>query len=286
MSWRSAKTIALVAVMTLGLVCAPRDASAQVDHSSRIDSTVTDQGDGTYLYEFTVHNTTVGQFDGAGPLIVDWELPVMVPKGLSLSDMVSQIQSPTGAAFSGGALGSGAISVQPWHYEVLSMDGIIADTSDPFSPGVGNASDYYNNALSAYGQYNWSWTKEDDPSYQADSDVYGGDPDQWLTPDYLIHWYVPVASAELDLSSILPGDSRNGFSFTSGFSSETAPNMASWDSLGSTIGDEFGGTQVPSSSQASESVAIVVPLPAALPAALILLVGIVCTGYLKRRWRI
>ena len=280
-TWRQATKAGLVAALVpLGMIGLPGTAHAQ---TSYVEGTVTPQG-GRYLYEFTVYNNgdddddAYGGYDGEGLVIVDWELPLIVGDGQTWSDVVDTIMSPTGdfgAAFV-------EADPQPWYYEVITPAGIIQASSDPHSPGAGSASVYYDNPAGPYGEYDWSWTKEADPVWQDNNDVYGPNPDRWLDPDYLIHWYTPDDPEESPRDPIFPFDSRTGYSFMSDISGGNAPYMASWFFEPPTIGDPpspQGGGPLPGIPGPTP----IVPLPAAFPVALIVMAGMAGVGYIRRR---
>lgn len=159
--------------------------------------------------------------------------------------------------------------------------GYIYETSDP-AYSAGDDSNYYDNASGPYGEYDWSWTKEADPVWQADNGVYGPNPDRWLTPSHLIHWYTPDDPDASPRDPIWSFDSRDGFSFMSNFAAVNAPYMASWENEPSTIGDPPTpqGGALPGTPQFTGPI---VPLPAAFPVAVIVMAGMAGVGYLKRR---
>ena len=284
-TFRQASRAGIVAALVpLGMIGLPGQAQAEVHRSSCVDGEVELQSGGQYLYEFTLRNNTTDDGDGSayGVYILDWELPLIVGPGQTWSDLVTDIQSPTNSS------NPDAVP-KPWYYEVITPAGIIQASSDPDTPGVGEPSAYYGNASGPYGEYDWSWDKDDDPVYQDDNSVYGADPDRWVTPDYLIHWYTPGVgtSGEAPLNPVWPGNSREGFSFLSDYSGGNAPYMASWYDYPSTIGDPpspQGGGPLPSLPGPSAPPGAVVPLPAAFPVAFIVMAGMAGVGYLRRRF--
>ena len=289
----------LVLLCVIGL---PGQAQAQVEvvPSSWVDGNVTyNPGDDKYFYEFTVHNTTVfpgadfgfgdddddAVFVGDAPLVVDWELPLMVGPGQDWTDVVSDISSPISWPIYEGQME--AVSPTPehtWYYEVIDpITGYIWETNDPdFSAGDDSA--YYADPSGPYGEYSWTWTKEADPVWQDDNDVYGPTPDQWETPDYLIHWYTPDIPDFSPKAPIWPGQYLYGFSFMSDYSAGNAPYMDSWLDLPPTIGDPpFPAGSLPTLPGPTVPGGII-PLPAALPMALIAMAGMGGVGYLRRRF--
>lgn len=218
---RHAGAAAVAALVPLASIGMAGSAEAGVAApTSRVDGTVTDQGGGVILYEFEVFNTSYFGF----PLLVDWELPFF-----SLDDLdVNSITAPFG-----------------WRFEILE-DPTDANTS----------SDYYNNEESFYGEYSWNdYELDEDPAFQADNTVYGPNPQVFLDPPFIIHWYSVDCTDEdatqeeidegfcggLELADpanpILPGDSLDGFSFTSAYGSQNAPYLASWFFIPPTAGD-------------------------------------------------
>ena len=229
---KHAKNAALAALL-VPLAVAATDAQAQVavsERSSRVDGTVTFQpGDGNYLYEFTVHNTTPcggsgsGSGGCSGQQIVDWELPFFSTDDF---DLLS-ITSPVG-----------------WRHEIIA---------NPTDPNV--STDYYNDGGegSFYGQYAWDYVAANDPLLDplqgGDPGLYGSNPGVFDTPPFIIHWYTwdgaecfnpdfELTQDELDVGfcsfasspvvPINPGGSLDGFSFVSAYSSRNAPYIASW----------------------------------------------------------
>ena len=271
------------AAATLVLLCViglPGQAQAQSSHVEGA-TTYIPPGVDKYLYEFTVYNTTPDTDDDddleVGPdQVVDWELPLMVGPGRDWSDLVSDITSPTSyPAWSGGPTAAVIEVVEhTWYYEVIDLDGEVYETNNPDFDST--YSEYWGTDSGPYGEYGWTWTKEADPVWVEDNDVYGADPDRWETPDYLIHWYTPDVPEESPKAPILPGQELDGFSFMSDFGQGNAPYMASWLEQDPTIGDPpspaVGGLPGPS-----------VPLPIAFPMAMIVITGMGGVGYLRRR---
>ena len=293
---QASKAGIVAALVPLGMIGLPGAAHAQesTGPSSYVDGTVTPQGGGRYLYEFTVYNTSAPGDDdddayggyGGNFLIVDWELPLMVGPGQDYTDVVDTIMSPTGYPTWAEPGPVAAVSEShTWYYEVIDpVDGFVHETNDP--DFIGPHSDYYANASGPYGYYDWAaWTKEADPVWQADSDVYGPDPDMWLNPDYLIHWYTPDVEVASPLAPIGPGQLLAGFSFMSDFSAGNAPYLASWEQEPPTIGDPpFPVTGLPAGLPGSPGpTGPIIPLPAAFPAAFLVMTGMAGVAYLRRR---
>ena len=285
---QASKAGIVAALVPLGMIGLPGQANAQVQRSSWVDGAVTQQPNGQYLYEFTVHNTTGDDDDTGygygGELVVDWELPLIVAPGQDWTHVVSNIQSPGWDDAAPAGAVPGGVAIEPWYYEVITPDGTIQETSDPFSPGPGSASYYYDNPNGPYGQYDWNWTKESDPVWQDDNDVYGPNPDQFLDPDYIIHWYTHDEPGDSPVDPIWPFESRMGYSFISDYSAGNAPYMASWFFEEPTIGDPpFPAGSLPALPGPTGPIGGIVPLPAAFPIGFIVMSGMAGVGYLRRR---
>ncbi|MCB2102778.1 MAG: PEP-CTERM sorting domain-containing protein [Rhodobacterales bacterium] len=245
------KTAALAgALVPLGLAATADTAQAGEffdPKASHVEGTVTDEGS-LKRYNFEVFNDTFCSFNsgsrncsgGFGELvIVDWELPLFSLDG------ISDIQSPMG-----------------WDYEIISVTGEVLSAEGAWDgAGTGQQSLYYNNAGGEYGNYSWTWTKEQDPVWQDDNSVYGSNPDQYETPSYILHWFAcsnqfnqpagPVSVTtegdsgfgcddlfgDFSFASIQEGDSLDGFTFLAEAGPTNAPYMASWYSEPPTIGD-------------------------------------------------
>ncbi len=113
---RKISFIALVMVLVLMCVGSPSFAAFGEDptiiRSSEVFTTVTNNGDGTYTYNYTVKNTSPGpQWVNDGevwPVIVDFEVPLDSP------DVVWNIQSP-----------------ETWSFEFLSAQQFIDRYNQP-----------------------------------------------------------------------------------------------------------------------------------------------------------
>lgn len=187
--------------------------TASAQYSSRVDSTVTPNG-GVFKYEFTVVNTTnfgsgiaTGAFQeiwprGWDPWIVNWELPIF-----DIND-VTNITAPDG-----------------WTWEIIN-------------PGSSTA--YYNNPNSPYGHYRWDWTPGMDPTLIDDPNAYGPNPNVFLNPPLIIHWYTEAVQEEGGLLPLRPigvWESLSGFGFESAYSATNAPYLSSWFELPPVAGD-------------------------------------------------
>jgi len=262
-----AVTAALVAsLVPIGAMLPSGSAGAATegpDYSSRVDATVTPQGN-AYSYEFKVVNTTnSGSGAGGEFIIVDWELPLF-----SANDVVSgSISAPAG-----------------WAYELIHPD----DTTQT-----------YNNAEGPYGLYQWDYEAANDPLLNTTPDLYGPSPGVFDTPPWIIHWYLtPKCQATesatglntglvcevYDLSGgIWEGNSLTGFGFTSAYSAGNAPYLSSWASLPPVSGDPpipQQGLGSPNSPARQEAQGI--PAPGALA---LILAGLAGLGLTHRRGR-
>jgi hypothetical protein len=259
---------ALVPLGTLGMPNRA-EAVAALPYSSHVEGSASDIGGGVFDYQFTVYNDTLIGGEGSGGfggdyMIVDWELPIFD------LDAVSNVLSPV-----------------DWWYEIVTPAGVIAQTSNA-NDSEGALSRYFNTAGGPYDLYGWTWTKEADPVWQADNAVYGPNPDAFLTPTYILHWYTgdsdleggPAASP---LNPIDEGDSLGGFSFKSLYGSANAPYMASWYQEPPTIGDPPSPTNPPQFFPNSPNAPSFVPAPAALPGALLVMAGMAGFAVLRRR---
>ena len=233
--------------------------------SSTVESEVTDQGNGTFLYKFEVFNLSSPFEENDSDdeeneledlLLVDWELPIFNLDDLNLST----ITSPT-----------------DWTYEIVNLDGEIVHSPD--SSRIGDPSDFFNNEKGPYGDYGWNYVAATDPLLLGDPDLYGPNPEVFETPPLILHWYTLADFEEEDddedddvtpLNPIFPQQSLNGFSFESEFSSINAPYLSSWFFLKPVTGDPpipggagFGTPNSPARQQA-QSVTVTVPEPASI----------------------
>lgn len=247
-----------VCLMILGLLLAGvKPAQAQFQRSSRVDSTVTNQVDGTFLYEFEVFNTSdFADNDDGGPFLVDWELPLF-----SLNDInLGTVESP-----------------EDWTYEIVELDGTIVESPD--SALIGTESQFFNNNSSPYGFYDWDYVAASDPLLDplqgGNPDLYGPNPEEFETPPLVLHWYTLNEEDDDDggpgsgspLEPIFPQDSLDEFSFVSDFSSQNAPYLSSWFELPPVTGDPptpgggapFGTPNSPARQQAQSATTTSIP---------------------------
>ncbi len=201
----------LLLMLFIGLSLTGRGAFAGVGGPllpmSHVEDSVTDNGNGTFGYAFTVFNDSwfVGDgFVGDGgpfggdPIIVDWELPWFGDAGIDLTSILS----PTG-----------------WDFEIETI-GVF---DDPNNTGWGGVA---------------SWQNPSDP-------FYAGADSPFTTATQVLHWYNELWIGEgFAGDGIFPGDSLAGFGFTADFGPTAAPYQASWDFLPVQSGDPafpFGG---------------------------------------------
>lgn len=160
----------------------------------------TDQGDGSYKFEYTLVNaTTPGGGIGVSSiepesalLTVGWMLPLFSPTD------VRDITSPAG-----------------WVGEILSASEVT---------GV------YNNASGIYGNFGWDdYELTADPDYQANPGVYGSNPSVFENAPYVVHWYVaPDTGDQPSAEALSPLESANGFGFTADAAGTSAPFLSTW----------------------------------------------------------
>ncbi len=276
---------AVTALVPLGSI-AVDGANAQSVRSSYVEGTATEIGPNEYRYEFTLYNTSIGS-GGGNDLVVNWELPLFDAD----EDTIRDIRSPEGGFSPTSAeeelTPATAVVESDWFYEIVVFGtGEIVRTDNPLF-AAGETSGYYGNASGPYGDYEWDWTKENDPVWQADNDVYGPNPDAWLTPNYILHWYTKDIPDASPADPIRPGDFRTGYSFVSNYGAGNTPYQASWFFQPMTIGDPPSPTSPPDTSiPLSPNNPLtngVVPEP--LTAAMSMLAGAALLGYATRRRR-
>lgn len=210
----------------------------QWDRKSHVSDVVTDNHDGTWTYDFTVHNDST-PFFGSGfasitpedivtgmPILVDWELPWFDDAGFTLADVVS----PTG-----------------WAAAIETIG-----TANPTTGWGGVA----------------SWQDPGD-------DFYFGPDSPFTLATQVLHWFNTCwaeGGEECAVGGIEPGGSLSGFGFDAVFDKTAAPYQASWMLLPVRSGDPafpLGG--VPASPLALGSA---VPVPGTLALALLGVAGL------------
>lgn len=217
---------ALVPLAMAGVV-SEAEAGTEFPRTSFVQGNVEAEGD-QFRYSFEVFNETgfLGQeFEYPAPgdsVIVNWELPLFSLNGID----VNSITSP-----------------ENWTFEVIDIVGNVVINGNGDTTGQ---SQIYNTD-GPYGEYVWDWTKEDDPVFNdatanPDGQIYGPDPDIFLAPPLILHWFTLDREGPLD--PILEGDSRGNiqddrgtFSFLAADGATNAPYQASWLDQDPTIGD-------------------------------------------------
>ncbi len=161
---------------------------------SHVSDSVTDNGGGSWTYNFEVHNDTFdpygGEIPGFGDIIVDWELPYFSDMG------IDNIQSPDG-----------------WTYTIETI-------------GVENSATGW--------QGNADWQTPGDPWKVFFDDFYGSEAaNPYNTNTQVLHWYIldneSCGRSCNQQFGIFPQDSLEGFSFDAAFGEGQAPYQASWD---------------------------------------------------------
>jgi hypothetical protein len=182
-------------------------------HTSAVTSAVTDNGDGTFTYDFRVCNTS-DSVNREAPVIEvlrDWELPYF------------------GTGTDGQADGSDASQIT----NVIVPDG-------------------WNYAIETIGETNvatgWDgvadWQTDGDPLKDIFDALYGGASNNpFNTVTHVLHFYTGACeggSSEFSCGggdTIWPDDFRDGFGFVSPFGETAAPYQASWTDMTRRTGD-------------------------------------------------
>ena len=202
---RSTKTNAFLAmVFALGaLAVQPAEAGAPAPagwtRSSTVTDVVTNNGNGTWTYGYTVNNTS--QFTAQGlepnqPFLVDWELPWFGDAGINTASIIS----PNGWAFNIETIGIANAST--------GWEGIASwqDPLDPFFAGAGSPFTTVTQVLHWYSECFL---------FRGDREgCFGGSANGILAPGSL-----------------------SGFSFVAAFDETAAPYQASWAVLPVLSGD-------------------------------------------------
>ena len=165
--------------------------------ASHVGDTVTDNGNGTWDYGYTVFNDSFADMYGTDPfepLIVDWELPYFSDAG------ISNIISPYGWTY--------AIETIGVANPLTGWEGVAAwqDPSDPFYAGADSPFTHVTEVLHWY-SICWVQTTIQPPC-------------EWELQD-----------------AIFVGDNLSGFGFTAVFDETAAPYQASWALLPIQSGD-------------------------------------------------
>jgi len=177
------------------------------DRQSKVTDSVTDNNDGTWTYDFTVHNTSVPNSEGeqGPPFIVDWELPWFGDAGID----EDTIASPDGWNYAIETIGTPNSSTG-WGGHASWQD-----PADPFYAGAGSPFTDVTQVLHWYDTC-WARSRNSNARISAAAAVTCDDP--------------------LD-NSIAPGANLDGFGFLSTFGPTSAPYQASWDVLPVRSGD-------------------------------------------------
>ena len=204
-----------------------------ISYNSHVTDSVTDNGNGTWTYDFTVFNdepnfygygfdteavapretaTVQAAMDTTGEIhvIVDWELPYFDDMG------ITNIQSP-----------------ENWFYSIETI-------------GVPNATTGWQGTA--------AWQQDGDPWKDHFDQVYGGaDNNPFNNNTKVLHWYTTS-------NEIWPQMSLSGFSFTAVFDEGNAPYQTSWNAKEIFTGDpNFPNAGLPNSPSINP-----VPLPGTL----------------------
>jgi len=202
--------LAVVATFSTMAVLDSQDAQAAWERNSTVTDSVTDNGDGTWLYEFTVNNTSTftpdadSDFWNGIPVIVDWELPYFADMGLS------NIVSPDGWTYAIETIGV-ANAATGW-------DGVAAwqDPSDPFYAGADSP---YTTATQVLHWYC------DNPVL-----IWGGEGSCFNGSN-------ETFGDMIGAPGTFGPSSLSGFAFTADFGPTAAPYQASWAELPVRSGD-------------------------------------------------
>jgi hypothetical protein len=206
----SGTSAAVAAVLALGLLAAPpasAGAAGGWTRNSTVSDSVTDNGNGTWTYNYTVHNTSA-QNNGPDPFtpwIVDWELPWFGDAG------ITDIQSPANWNYSIETIGSPNASTG-W--------GGVADWQTPGDPFYAGANSPFTTVTNVLHWYNECWVQRQPGDAAANVDM------------------AAIAYCEWEFqNAISPDNSLDGFSFVADFDPVAAPYQASWALLPVRTGD-------------------------------------------------
>ncbi len=204
---RALQAFALAALTTLGATLpAHAGQPASWTRGSTVSDGVTNNGDGTWTYSYTVNNTSRpedGGPDARQPILVDWELPWFGDAG------ITNIQSPFNWTYSIEDIGAPNAAT--------GWEG-VADWQTPGDPFY-VAGSPFNTVTQVLHWYNLCWVQ------------------QLNVPTELqVEAVVVSCEGQFD-NAIFPDNSLGGFSFDADFDRTNAPYQASWAFLPVRTGD-------------------------------------------------
>lgn len=208
---RSTKPWAAAALLLAGLMAGPAShagvSAGGWTRSSQASDTVSNNGNGTWTYAYTVRNSSLLTESGpdSRPILVDWELPWFGDAGISLAS----IRSPRNWTFSIETIGSPNGSTG-W--------GGVADWQNPTDPFYEGAGSPYTTGTQVLHWYNVCWVQN-----QAQARV-------------TLAAVADSCEGSLD-NAVFPEESLDGFGFDADFSPTSAPYQASWAFLPVRTGD-------------------------------------------------
>jgi len=177
------------------------------NRASRVSDVVTDNGNGTWTYQYTVRNTsTFGGNDLTEPVIVDWELPWFGDAGI----LMSSITSPFNWSFSIETIGvanpsTGWEGAASWQ-----------DPNDPFYAGAGSP---FTGVTQVLHWYNECWAGRQIATLTISS------------------FAVSSCEGQFDNAIFMDSNGLGGFGFTAEYDATAAPYQASWANLPVRSGD-------------------------------------------------
>lgn len=204
---RALPALAIAALATIGAVL-PSHAGLPGGwtRSSSVSDSVTNNGNGTWTYSYTVNNTSQqnGGPDSQQPILVDWELPWFDDAG------ITNIQSPFNWSYNVETIGvpnpsTGWEGVADWQ-----------TPGDPFYAGPGSP---FTTVQKVLHWYNLCWVQQRN-----------------VATGPAVNAAVASCEGQFD-NAIFPGGSLGDFSFDAAFDRTNAPYQASWAFLPVRTGD-------------------------------------------------